>query len=119
MKLIYAKNPKWANKQKTLIDLIVRFEEIDEDLPFTANQNDPEQHGRELFEKAISGEFGTIEEYSPPVVDPEQLKQQRIYELKQLLNESDYKVLPDYDKPDDGIRAQRQAWREEIRKLEA
>jgi hypothetical protein len=47
----------------------------------------------------------------------EQLKQQRIYELKQLLNESDYKVLPDYDKPDNGIRAQRQAWREEIRQL--
>jgi hypothetical protein len=49
----------------------------------------------------------------------EQLKQQRISELKSLLANSDYKVLPDYDKPDDGIRAQRQAWREEIRKLEA
>jgi hypothetical protein len=48
---------------------------------------------------------------------PEQLKLIRISELKQLLNESDYKVLPDYDKPDDGIRAQRQAWREEIRQL--
>jgi hypothetical protein len=49
----------------------------------------------------------------------EQLKQQRISELKSLLADSDYKVLPDYDKPDDGIRAQRQAWREEIRQLEA
>ena len=43
----------------------------------------------------------------------------RIAELKQLLNESDYKVLPDYDKPDENIVAQRQAWREEIRTLEA
>jgi len=43
----------------------------------------------------------------------------KIYNLKAKLKETDYKVLPDYDKPDDGIRAQRQAWREEIRKLEA
>jgi hypothetical protein len=43
----------------------------------------------------------------------------RIAELKALLNESDYKVLPDYDKPDENIVAQRQAWREEIRTLEA
>jgi len=43
----------------------------------------------------------------------------RIAELKALLNNSDYKVLPDYDKPDENIKAQRQAWREEIRTLEA
>jgi hypothetical protein len=43
----------------------------------------------------------------------------RISELKALLNNSDYKVLPDYDKPDEDIVAQRQAWREEIRTLEA
>jgi hypothetical protein len=44
--------------------------------------------------------------------------QRRISELKELLAASDYKVLPDYDKPNEGIRAQRQAWREEIRALE-
>jgi hypothetical protein len=43
---------------------------------------------------------------------------ERITELKALLNDSDYKVLPDYDKPDENIVAQRQAWREEIRALE-
>ena len=43
----------------------------------------------------------------------------RIAELKQLLNDSDYKVLPDYDKDSEAIKAQRQAWREEIRTLEA
>ena len=50
---------------------------------------------------------------------PEQLKIIRLGELKGLLADSDYKVLPDYDKPNDDIKAQRQAWREEIRKLEA
>jgi hypothetical protein len=48
---------------------------------------------------------------------PEQQKLNRIAELKVKLLQSDYKVLPDYDKPDDGIRAQRQSWREEIRQL--
>jgi hypothetical protein len=42
----------------------------------------------------------------------------RIIELKALLDASDYKVLPDYDKPSEEIKAQRQAWREEIRALE-
>jgi hypothetical protein len=42
----------------------------------------------------------------------------RIAELKQLLADSDYKVLPDYDKSSDAIKAQRQAWRDEIRTLE-
>jgi hypothetical protein len=43
---------------------------------------------------------------------------ERIAELKQLLLDSDYKVLPDYDKPSEDIKAQRQAWRDEIRTLE-
>jgi hypothetical protein len=42
----------------------------------------------------------------------------RIAELKALLTNSDYKVLPDYDKDSEAIKAQRQAWREEIRTLE-
>jgi hypothetical protein len=44
---------------------------------------------------------------------------ERITELKALLTNSDYKVLPDYDKDSEAIKAQRQAWREEIRTLEA
>jgi len=42
----------------------------------------------------------------------------RIAELKSLLTNSYYKVLPDYDKNSEAIKAQRQAWREEIRTLE-
>lgn len=48
----------------------------------------------------------------------EQAREARIAELKQLLDDSDYKVLPDYDKTDSTITAQRQAWRDEIRTLE-
>ena len=43
----------------------------------------------------------------------------RIAELKQLLAETDYVALADYDKSKPEVLAQRQAWRDEIRELEA
>jgi hypothetical protein len=43
----------------------------------------------------------------------------RIAELKQLLADTDYVALSDYDKSKPEVLAQRQAWREEIRMLEA
>ena len=43
----------------------------------------------------------------------------RVDELKQQLLDTDYKVLSDYDKPNEDVKIQRQAWREEIRMLEA
>jgi hypothetical protein len=54
---------------------------------------------------------------NPPPTEQE-LTQAKIGKLKQLLDESDYKVLPDYDKTDEAIIADRQAWRDEIRQLE-
>lgn len=49
----------------------------------------------------------------------DQVRARRIFELRGLLAASDYKMLPDYDKHDDALVAQRQAWRDEIRRLEA
>jgi hypothetical protein len=46
-------------------------------------------------------------------------KDVRIAELKQLLRETDYVALSDYDKAKPKVVAQRQVWREEIRQLEA
>jgi hypothetical protein len=43
----------------------------------------------------------------------------RISELKQLLRDTDYVALSDYDKHKPEVVAQRQAWRDEIRALEA
>ena len=48
----------------------------------------------------------------------QQAKERRITELKRLLAETDYKVMPDYDKPEQKIVSDRQAWRDEIRRLE-
>ena len=35
-------------------------------MPFTATPDDSEAHGRELFERALAGEFGEIAEYVEP-----------------------------------------------------
>ena len=43
----------------------------------------------------------------------------RIAELKKMLIETDYVALPDYDKDKSDVLADRQAWREEIRTLDA
>jgi hypothetical protein len=46
-------------------------------------------------------------------------KEARILELQQLLRDTDYVALSDYDKDKPDVLAQRQAWRAEIRELEA
>jgi hypothetical protein len=43
---------------------------------------------------------------------------ERVAELKKLLADTDYKVLPGYDRPSEEIVVQRQQWRDEIRALE-
>ena len=48
----------------------------------------------------------------------EKVRVDRIAELKKLLADSDYKMLPGYDRPSEEIVVQRQAWRDEIRALE-
>ena len=44
-------------------------------------------------------------------------REQRITELKRLLAETDYVALSDYDQDKPELKAQRQAWREEVRTL--
>ena len=47
------------------------------------------------------------------------VKQARISKLQNLLRETDYVALSDYDKEKPEVIAQRAAWRAEIRELEA
>ena len=66
MQLEYVKNPRWANSEQTLIDLVVKWDEVAEELPFTASPTDTEAHGRALFAAAVAGEFGPVAEYVAP-----------------------------------------------------
>ena len=62
----YAKNPVYGNAENTNIQLIVKWEEFNEEMPFGATSYDPMPHGVELYNRAKSGEFGEI----APWVDP-------------------------------------------------
>ena len=63
--LKYAKNPQYITEDSQQINLTVRFEEIDEDLPFNATSFDPEPHGVDIYNRAKAGEFGEIAPYVP------------------------------------------------------
>jgi hypothetical protein len=75
--LIDAKNPKWANAQNTLIEVEAKWEHLEEEgyLPFAANPEDIEAHGRDLYQRCVDGEFGTIAEYVAPP-EPEVTEEQ-------------------------------------------
>lgn len=69
MNLIDAKNPQWADAANTLIDVEAKFQHYPAEwgyLPFTANPNDPEAHGVDLYNRCVAGEFGTIAPYVEP-----------------------------------------------------
>ena len=65
MNIIEAKNPKYIAADKKIIQLEVKFGELQDMgfLPFGASENDVEAHGRELYRRALSGEFGEIGEF--------------------------------------------------------
>ena len=61
-----AKDPTWANEEHTSINLIVKFEEFGDEVPFTATPYDPMPYGVELFNNGVAGDYGTITPYTPP-----------------------------------------------------
>jgi hypothetical protein len=75
------------------------------------------RHYQELMQWVAEGNV-ILPQYTSEELNRQALEE-RIAELQQLLNDSDYKVLPDYDKTTDAIKVQRQDWREEIRELES
>lgn len=67
------RNPKWVNEEHTMIDCeITALQFGDEVLPFTASQNDCEEHGRAIFAEIAAGAYGEIGAYIPPPPPPPQ-----------------------------------------------
>lgn len=68
-------NPVWSNTEHTTIDCFITTSQFgDEVLPFTADQNDVEAHGRAIFADLVAGKYGPIGEYVAPP-EPEVLPQ--------------------------------------------
>ena len=70
--LEYAKNPVYGDATGNNIQLIVKWEEFSEEMPFGATTYDPEAYSKDLHERAKSGEFGAVAPYVPP---PESISQ--------------------------------------------
>ena len=79
MQYTAVRNCKWANAEHSSIECEVNFSGVtsEEWSPFGANPNDHYEHGREIYARAVAGDFGTVEEYVPPpapvvnIPDPE------------------------------------------------
>jgi len=66
-KLTSLTNPIWSNEAHTAIDCLITTSQFgDEVLPFTADQNDVEPHGRGIFADIVAGTYGAIGEYVAP-----------------------------------------------------
>jgi hypothetical protein len=68
MNIIGVTHLRWADPAHTRIEMIISTDIGD--LPFAASADDIESHGREIFERAVSGEWGPIAEYQPPPPPP-------------------------------------------------
>jgi len=73
MKYSAVRNCKWANEEHTIIECEVNFNDVtlEEWSPFGATATDHYEHTKEIFAKAVAGEFGEIAEYVPPPPPPE------------------------------------------------
>jgi hypothetical protein len=66
MRVLSVRAPKWGNQSHTIIDCIATFDLMPGEHAFTADPNDPHEHGRALFESLKSGSAGPIGDYVSP-----------------------------------------------------
>lgn len=91
-----ARNPKWADYAQTRINIEVDFDHLDDEyVEFTADPNDAEAHGVDIYNRAVSGEFGPVADFTVPdnVVGDEAmryLRQLRTF----MLEDTDYIEMP-------------------------
>ena len=89
------KNPKWADQQNTIINCEVFFTQFNSYLPFTANPNDPESYGVEIFNDCIAGVYGEIAPYIKPIPTAEDNKNTAV----NLLTQTDWTTISDVADP--------------------
>ncbi|HDX8597139.1 TPA: tail fiber assembly protein [Aeromonas dhakensis] len=66
IEVITAANPRHFAGDQESITLDVRFSHLEEVVEFTARRDDAERHGRELYSRAVFGEFGEVKVITPP-----------------------------------------------------
>lgn len=60
--------PRYSNSEKTMIDLLVKFSHLDEEVPFTAMKGEA-GHTGDLYDNAVKGKYGKIEDWIDNVLE--------------------------------------------------
>ncbi|GAB5991315.1 hypothetical protein [Aeromonas enteropelogenes] len=113
--ILNAHSPQWEAIDKSAILLQVRFSHLAEEVPFSACHDDPMAYGRELYVRAVFGEFGPIAAYIAPTpyaianIENPTLRQQRLVQAGDMVQHWD--ILGDATQAD--------AWRDYYRALYA
>lgn len=58
-------SPRWANAEHTRIDCLVKFDAFDQEVPFAADADDIEEHGRKIFAECAAGKYGPVADFVP------------------------------------------------------
>lgn len=65
-KIISITNPVFSSEDQQLIDCMMLLDVFPVPMPFTANPNDIEEHGRIIHAEIMSGKYGDIGPYVLP-----------------------------------------------------
>lgn len=65
---INIKSPKFTSASNNSIDITCDIKNIGNAILFTASKTDSTLYGRNLYERALAGEFGDVAEYVAPVI---------------------------------------------------
>ena len=60
IEVLSAHSPVWSDEGQSRIDCMVQFSHLRVEVPFTASRSGSGDHGRELFERCLSGDLGPI-----------------------------------------------------------
>ena len=68
--LVDARNPRWVNEENNLIMVEAKWQHLEAEgyLEFLANPNDVEEHGRDLYNRCVAGEFGAVAAYDSAAI---------------------------------------------------
>ncbi|AUZ65848.1 TPA: tail fiber assembly protein [Citrobacter amalonaticus] len=86
--------PVWANAEKTAIDCMVKFKEMNFSVPYTALVDDSDDNGRFIFDWCITEQAGVIADYVQPEEDRELVVAQAEAEKARLMSDAERVILP-------------------------
>lgn len=90
------RNLKFSDESGYSIDLIADIDGVGDNIPFTADDADPESYGHEIYAAAVNGIYGPVAPYTPPEVTPEMYAQQARRQRDNFLKITDHFVITDY-----------------------